>query len=136
MLVADSNLDISKPTDVTGYKQLIIKQIIMKNNKYKNIWNKDLNSLDHTINDFISKGCKPLGGVSVVVGDKNIIYVQTIAVDNDSNNILGEFNSEPLYLREVRELASSGNKLSAVKLLKDETGMDLKEAKEWIDNNC
>ena len=33
----------------------------MKYNKYKNIMNKDLNSLDQTINDFISKGCKPIG---------------------------------------------------------------------------
>jgi hypothetical protein len=108
----------------------------MKYNKYKNILNKDLNSLDQTINDFISKGCKPIGGVSIVVGVKNILYVQTITVDSDSNSVLGEINSEPLYFRKVRELASSGNKLSAVKLLKDETGMDLREAKEWVDNNC
>ena len=108
----------------------------MKYNKYKNIWNKDLNSLDQAINDFIAKGCKPLGGVSIVVGDKNMIYVQTITVDNDSNNVLGEFNTDPSYLIEVRELASSGNKLSAVKLLKDKTDMGLKEAKEWVDNNC
>ncbi len=108
----------------------------MKYNKYKNISNKDLSSLAKTVNDFISKGCKPLGGVTVVVGVSNIIYVQTIIVDNDSNNALGEFNSEPWYFREVRELASSGNKLSAVKLLKEETGIDLREAKEWVDNNC
>tara|TARA_B100001287_G_scaffold1325_1_gene1000 strand:- start:5827 stop:6162 length:336 start_codon:yes stop_codon:yes gene_type:complete len=108
----------------------------MNYNKYKNIWNKDLNLLDLTINDFIAKGCKPLGGVSIIAGDKNIIYIQTITVDNDSNNVLGEFHSEPLYLREVRELASSGNKLAAVKLLKDETDMGLQEAKEWVDNNC
>ena len=108
----------------------------MKYNKYKNISNKDLSSLAKTVNDFISKGCKPLGGVTVVVGVSNIIYVQTIIVDNDSNNALGEFNSEPSYFREVRELASSGNKLSAVKLLKEETGIDLREAKEWVDNNC
>jgi len=117
----------------------------MKYNKYKNISSGDLNSLDDKINDYISKGCKPIGGVSVVVGTKNVIYVQTIAVDfeynlkqhadNDSNNILGEFKSVPEYLTKVRELAVS-KKLAAVKLLMAESGMDLKEAKNWVDTNC
>lgn len=117
----------------------------MKYNKYKNICSGDLSTLDVKINNFISKGCKPIGGVSVVVGTSNIIYVQTITVDleyhdnqhadNDSKNILGEYKSEPEYLTEVRELAVS-QKLAAVKLLIDKSGMSLKEAKDWVDTNC
>ena len=109
----------------------------MKNNKYKNIYSKSLTSLDSIVNKLIADGCRPIGGVSVVVSDRaqNIVYVQTVVVDNENNSILGEFTPEPRYYEKVKELAKT-QKLAAVKLFMEESGMDLKESKEWVDNNC
>jgi predicted amidophosphoribosyltransferase len=39
-------------------------------------------------------------------------------------------------LRKVIEEIKRGNKLAAVKLLKDATGWELKESKDWIDSYC
>ena len=59
-----------------------------------------------------------------------------MTVNDESNDALGEKTIEEEYIIEVKKLALSGNKLVAVKLLKEKTGMDLREAKEWVDRNC
>jgi ribosomal protein L7/L12 len=59
-----------------------------------------------------------------------------LTVNDESNDALGEKTIEEEYIIEVKKLALSGNKLVAVKLLKEKTGMDLREAKEWVDRNC
>jgi hypothetical protein len=108
----------------------------MKYNSYKTISSHNLDFLNIEVNDFISKGCLPLGGVSSVNDGKNILFLQTLTVNDESNDALGEKTIEEEYIIEVKKLALSGNKLVAVKLLKEKTGMDLREAKEWVDRNC
>jgi ribosomal protein L7/L12 len=41
--------------------------------------------------------------------------------------------SESWASDEVRRLAMTGNKIEAIKVLRDETGMDLKQAKDIVD---
>lgn len=108
----------------------------MKFNRYKNILSADIAGLENEVNTLISKGCKPLGGISITVADRNIVYAQTVVVEDESNNSLGEFSSEPYYLSEVRRLVLNGEKLAAVKHLKANSEMGLKEAKYWVDTHC
>ena len=106
----------------------------MKFNRYKNISSSDISSLENEVNTLISKGCKPLGGISIAVTDRSILYVQTVIVEDESNNSLGALSSEPSYLSEVKRLVLDGQKLAAVKYLMENTEMGLKEAKDWVDN--
>ena len=134
----------------------------MKFNRYKNISSSDISSLENEVNTLISKGCKPLGGISIAVTDRSILYVQTVIVEDESNNSLGalekggdlrrvrtrseiqelmnELNDPayiapvPRYFSEVKRLALDGQKLAAVKYLMENTEMGLKEAKDWVDN--
>ena len=62
------------------------------------------------------------------------MYLQAVIVDDDSNNSLGVFNSEPEYFAEVRDLAVF-KKLVAIKLLMEKSGMGLKDSKDWVDEN-
>ena len=108
----------------------------MKNNKYSNIMDKDIINLDRKINKLISEGCKAMGNVQCVkLSNGSVWWIQTVTVDDDSNNSLGVFNSEPEYFAEVRDLAVS-KKLAAVKLLMEKSGMGLKDSKDWVDENC
>ena len=107
----------------------------MKYNSYKTISNHNLDSLNIEVNNFISKGCVPLGGVSSVNDGKNILFLQTLTVNDESNDALGEKTFEEEYIIEVKKLALSGSKLRAVELLKEKIGMSLIEAKEWVDRN-
>jgi hypothetical protein len=105
----------------------------MKYNKYKNVWNKDLNQLDRKVNEFISIGCKPIGGVSVVVSNSNVIYNQTIIVESDSNDALGKVFTEPAWTEEVLRLyADRETALAARDLLIEKTGMSNDEAMQWF----
>ena len=53
---------------------------------------------------------------------------------NDENYIYdSEYESKENNYQEVIDLAKSGKKLEAVKLLKDLTGWGLKESKDWVD---
>ena len=108
----------------------------MKYKKYLNVVNQDITLLDHQVNEFISKGCKVVGNVNSITLNAKVFWIQTIIVNDDSNSALGDFGVIPPYLIEVRQLAAAGNKLAAVKLYKESTGLGLKEAKEWVDNNC
>ena len=36
----------------------------------------------------------------------------------------------------LKQLFANGKKLEAVKLYKEMNGIDLKDAKDWVDNNC
>ena len=74
--------------------------------------------------------------VNSIAINTNVFWIQTIIVNDDSNSVLGDFDVIPPYLIEVRQLAAAGNKLAAVKLYKESTGLGLKEAKDWVDNNC
>ena len=107
----------------------------MKYNSYKTISNHNLDSLNIEVNDFISKGCVALGGVSSVNDGKNILFLQTLTVNDESNDALGEKTFEEEYIIEVKKLALSGSKLDAVKLLKEKTGMGFIEAREWVERN-
>jgi len=107
----------------------------MKYNSYKTISNHNLDSLNIEVNNFISKGCVPLGGVSSVNDGKNILFLQTLTVNDESNDALGEKTFEEEYIIEVKKLALSGSKLDAVKLLKEKTGMGFIEAREWVERN-
>ena len=67
----------------------------MKNNKYANIMNKDIIELDKRINKLINEGCKVIGNVqNVTLGNGNVWWIQTVIVNDDSNNSLGEFNAK------------------------------------------
>ena len=108
----------------------------MKYKKYLNVVDEDITQLDHRVNEFISKGCKVVGNVNSIAINTNVFWIQTIIVNDDSNSVLGDFDVIPSYLIEVKQLAAAGNKLAAVKLYKESTGLGLKEAKDWVDNNC
>jgi len=103
----------------------------MKYNKYKNVWNKDLNELDRKVNEFITKGCKPIGGVSVVVYNSNVIYNQTIIVESDSNDSLGKVLTEAPWTEEVVRLLDRSVS-DAIALLREKTGMSFDEAYAWL----
>ena len=107
----------------------------MKYNSYKTISSHNLDFLNIEVNDFISKGCLPLGGVSSVNDGKNILFLQTLTVNDESNDALGEKTIEEEYIIKVKKIALSGSKLNAVKLLKEKTGMGHLQAKEWVDHN-
>ena len=66
---------------------------------------------------------------------KNILFLQTLTVNDESNDALGEKTFEEEYIIEVKKLALSGSKLDAVKLLKEKTGMGFIEAREWVERN-
>jgi len=77
-----------------------------------------------------------LGGLTAfTLAMGKVIYTQTVILDSNENNVLGEFVAEAPYIGEVRRLAVD-TKLRAVKLLMEKTGMQLKEAKDWVDSNC
>ena len=110
----------------------------MKYNKYTNVLRNKLDELNQTVNDLISKGCEPIGGLSVtIIGDK-VFYHQTLIVEDETNAILGYYieDQEPDYLNEVRRLTKEGKVLEAVKLYKEKSGVGLFEAKNWVDQNC
>lgn len=71
-------------------------------------------------------------------------YLKTASIEERKevlNLIKGqELDIDPLkvesYIKsQVEEYVRVGNKLRAVKLVKDVTGMGLKEAKDWVDSN-
>ncbi len=109
----------------------------MKYNKYTNVASSNINELNQSVNDLISKGCEPIGGLGILLGD-TVVYYQTMIVKDETNAILGYYieNKEPDYLDEVRRLAKEGKVLEAVKLYKEKSGVGLFEAKNWVDQNC
>jgi hypothetical protein len=110
----------------------------MKYNKYSNVLRNNIDELNQTVNDLISKGCTPIGGLGLInIGDK-VFYYQTMVVEDESNAIFGYYleNQEPEYLNEVRSLAKEGKVLDAVKLYKEKADVGLFEAKTWVDQNC
>jgi hypothetical protein len=110
----------------------------MKYNRYSNVLSVDLEELNYRVNELISKGCSPIGGMVIIQIGQKLFYNQTIVVDSENNNVLGEYEiyKEPSYIEEVRRLAKEGRKLEAVQLYKENTGMGLKESKDWVDSNC
>ena len=103
--------------------------------QYLNINSTSMVFLERDVNNFINKGFLPIGGVTFIkVGD---IYVfnQTVFCDNPDNENLDEslfFDSE-LNLK-LRKLKKEGKVLEAVKLAKDTLGVDLNDAKDFVDS--
>ncbi len=108
----------------------------MKYNRYSNVFREDLVELTYQVNELISKGCSPIGGMVIIQIGQKLFYNQTVVVDSENNNVLGEVDVDPSYIREVRRLAKEGKKLQAVILYKENTGMGLKESSDWVDSNC
>ena len=106
----------------------------MKYKQYKNIVASNLDDLDNKVNDLIKKGCSPVGGLSTLQNSNGVYYIQTVNSSNP-NEALGELGTLPGYIAEVRMLAKT-QKLAAVKLYMNNTGLGLREAKDWVDNNC
>jgi hypothetical protein len=110
----------------------------MKYNRYTNVLRDNIDDLNQVVNDLIAQGCSVVGGLGMIHLSTKLFYYQTIIVEDENNEALGNYTvpKEPDYLAEVRRLALHGQKLEAVKLYKDMTGLGLKEAKDWVDLNC
>lgn len=110
----------------------------MKYNRYTNVLRDNIDELNQVVNDLIAQGCSVVGGLGMIHLSTKLFYYQTIIVEDENNDVLGEYkvSEAPDYVAEVKRLAKLGNKLEAVKLYKDMTGIGLSEAKEWVDTNC
>ena len=111
----------------------------MKFNRYTNVLGDNIDELNQAVNDIIAKGGSVIGGLGMIHLSQKLLYYQTIIVEDENNDVLGDYivvSEKPDYLEEVKRLAQQGNKLEAVKLYKDMTGLGLKEAKDWVDINC
>jgi hypothetical protein len=63
----------------------------MKYNKYTNVVGLHIMELNRSVNDMISKGCKPIGGLVIHhIGD-TMYYIQTMVVEDETNAILGYY---------------------------------------------
>lgn len=107
----------------------------MNFNKYKNLFASSITALEYEVNRHIAKGCTPLGGMSILKTKDSIIYVQSMVLTDDANDIFGSYISTPQWLLQVAEFATSGSRLAAVKLYKENANVGLKEAKDWVDAN-
>ena len=76
----------------------------------------DINSINITRNDF----------------NLNLIHSE----DNINFDILPQVENKSDEHSDIINIAKSGNKLEAVKLLKDRTGWDLKKCKDWVEARC
>jgi len=108
----------------------------MKYNRYCNILREDLEELAQIVNSLVSKGCTPLGGLTVIQAGQKVFYNQTVVVEDENNNTLGVYVPGESFLKDVMQLIKEGKKLQAVKLYSDKTGISLSEAKDWVDSNC
>jgi ribosomal protein L7/L12 len=59
-----------------------------------------------------------------------------ISNDNVNFDTLPQFENNSDDHSDIINLAKSGKKLEAVKLLKDRTGWDLKRCKDWVEARC
>jgi hypothetical protein len=122
-----------------SYFENIVILNVMKFNRYTNVLRDNIDELNQAVNDIIAKGGSVMGGLGMIHLSQKLFYYQTIVVEDENNDVLGDYLvvSQNLdYLEEVKRLAQQGNKLEAVKLYKDMTGLGLKDAKDWVDINC
>ena len=110
----------------------------MKFIRYTNVLRDDLGELNQEVNNLISKGCSPIGGLGLIHIGQKLFYYQTIVVEDENHDVLGYYieNKEPDYLEEVRRLVKERKLFEAVKLYKDKVGIGLAEAKAWVETNC
>ena len=71
------------------------------------------------------------GKYASVESDSNAMRFVNV-LTNNFNKINSETKGE--NFTDVTDMFKSGNKLGAIKLLKDKTGWDLKECQDWMDN--
>lgn len=73
--------------------------------------------------------------IGMLVGSPNSSEFKIKHMDKKLDRIMEQLDIEEINIdEELKELLSEGKKIPAIKRLREETGMGLKEAKEYVDN--
>ena len=75
-----------------------------------------------------------INSISITRNDFNLNLIQS--EDNINFDTLPQVENKSDEHSDIIKIAKSGNKLEAVKLLKDRTGWDLKRCKDWVEARC
>lgn len=100
--------------------------------RYKNIYSSSMLEIESRVNISIEKGYIPIGAMAIIKIGEQFVYNQTIYCDNPENPNLEEDNYSETMV-EAKRLKNGGFSLEAVKLVKELTGLGLKEAKDLVD---
>ncbi len=96
----------------------------MSNKSYKIVSSDSSESIESKISEHLNEGYHPIGGLAI----SNGVFYQALYHEENT-----ELDNE---LDKIIEIARSGSKLQAVKMYKDLMGVELREAKDWLDSNC
>ena len=93
--------------------------------------------LDHyppIIHPVYAQAINDINSISITRNDFNLNLIQS--TDDVNFDTLPQFENKSDEHSDIINMAKSGKKLEAVKLLKGRTGWDLRRCKDWVEARC
>ncbi|HEV7504761.1 MAG TPA: 50S ribosomal protein L7/L12 [Thermoanaerobaculia bacterium] len=99
--------------------------------KYHVVTGFNLETLVGNVGLFLQRGWSPLGGVTVAPGISPVYFLQAVITESDYAEIpvIG-----PAWEIEAKALCATGKKINAIKIVREQTGLGLKEAKDLVES--
>jgi ribosomal protein L7/L12 len=99
--------------------------------KYHVVTGFNLEALVANVGLFLQKGWTPLGGVTAAPGVSPFSFLQAVVAESDHAEIpvIG-----PAWELEAKALCATGKKINAIKIVRENTGIGLKEAKDLVES--
>ncbi len=90
----------------------------------------DIETLTANVDLFLQKGWRPIGGITVM-GHSPSSLLQALVADADDAEIP---YVEPTWEMQAKAMCAEGKKINAIQLVRDKTGLGLKEAKDLVES--
>jgi ribosomal protein L7/L12 len=99
--------------------------------KYHVVTGLNLDTLIVNMDMFLKKGWAPVGGVAVAPGIGHFYFLQSVVAESDHAEVPV---TGPPWELEAKALCATGKKINAIKVVRENTGLGLKEAKDLVES--